>query len=379
MSIRRLMMATILASTAVWAQESAQMVETDAATRTALFAAAASDFRDKASDRPKEAVEAYFVSANSSMQGGGELATRGKWKRDVEIRLLLGKEVLADFFTGAILLSGPTRTRGGATKAMSSEGIVGLYNPWWDAMLLLHMATREVHPDFVMPEAPSLSVTPAVVVKDFKFISGETFRGESVEKDAVAIRRTTVIPEDDPISAEVWRVTAATVKQFERVLPLEGKRVSFGGCGAAVMCPDYELESRRLALRAGLRLKLSLALLKNSQAFGIGIHVQKMARNGSLFQLYSYFREPESRKLLSQFSELPSEFRKDFVLYGYVPTKEATLYVLVNKKFSRLYVTATVPTDVPKTPASFEWYDLDKADEMIELWNNRAEKKEVEK
>ena len=141
---------------------------------------------------------------------------------------------------------------------------------------------------------------------------------------------------------------------------------------------DAEREFRRLAYRSGLRLQQMLAIAKNAEGLAVGRHVAKMAREGSLFQLYTYFREPNSRKLLSSFVKVPEMFRRDFSLYGYVPTQEGTLYVVVNRKFPRFYVTATVPADVPKTPASFEWFDLARAEEMLAI-HDSVKGKEVAK
>jgi len=321
-------------------------LKADAEGRTLLYAGIATAFREVASDKPKDAVDFYF-------------STEAKQLWDSEVSPELDAITLADFFTAGILLSGPQD---------KSSGILGIYNPWWDAILLLKLSPKE----------SGAEQSPHVEVVDFHLFSGETFRGEPVEKDEAAIRRVTVVPENDPISAEVWRVASATRKCFESVLPLEGT-VTFSKLEKMIVGKDRKREMDRIAVRAGLRLKLTLQLLKNGKATGHAMLVKKMARDGNVLQLYSFFKEPSSRDMLRTFSEVPEMFRKDFEVYGYVPTKAGTLYVAVNKKMPRLYVTATIPADVPKTPAGFEWYDLTQADALLAAWNNRAEKGKNEK
>ena len=321
-------------------------LKADAEGRTLLYAGIVTALREVASDKPGQAVDFYFSDK-----------AKQKWKLDIVPEL--DAIALADFFTAGILLSGPQD---------KSAGVVGVYNPWWDVILLLKLSPKE----------KGAEQSPHVEVVDFHLFSGETFRDEPVEKEETDIRRATVVPESDPISVEVWRVTSATRKRFETVLPLEGA-VTFSKLNKTIGNLVKKREMDRIAVRAGLRLKLTLQLLKNGKAMGHAMLVKKMARNGNVLQLYSFFKEPGSRDMLRTFSELPEMFRKDFEVYGYVPTKAGTLYVAVNKKFSRLYVTATIPADVPKTPASFEWYDLTQADALLSAWDDRTEKNRNEK
>lgn len=303
--------------------------------RLLAYAEAVGEFREQAAENPEEAVKSFFDAKASA-----------KWATRITAEILY--PVQADFFQGGILISGPQD---------ANSGIEAIYNPWWDALLLLKCS---------LPRESSARPTP-FRISDFYLVSGETFRGEATESDETLIRRLTVVPEKDPISVELWRVTAGTKAAFDRTLGVS-RSVGWGALAPVLLSMDVQREMCRISLRAGLRLKLKLSLLKNPTATGIGAHVTKMARDGSLFQLYSYFKEPNSRKLLSDFVEIPSVFRKEFSLYGYVPTSEGSLYLLVCRKMPRLYVTATVPADVPRNPASFEWFDLAKSDEMLSIW-----------
>ena len=306
--------------------------------RLLAYAQCVGEFREQAAENPEEAIKTFF-DAKASVN----------WSTRVAAEILY--PVQADFFQGGILLSGPQD---------GNSGIVAIYNPWWDTALLLKgKLPRETSGD-----------SAAFRIVEFYLLSGETFRGETPESDERLIRRLTVIPEKDPLSVELWRVTVGTKAAFDRAFGT-GKSVTWGRLASTIMSMDVKREMCRISLRAGLRLKLKLALLKNPAATGIGAHVAKMARDGSLFQLYSYFKEPNSRKLLSDFVEIPSMFRKEFSLYGYVPTSDGALYLLVCRKMPKLYVTATVPADVPKRPASFEWFDLSRSEEMLSIWNSK--------
>lgn len=304
--------------------------------RVLIATQAVGTFRERAADHPNEAVAAFFDESAAT-----------KWRTRVcaEFQSL----ALCDFFRGGILISGPEADR---------SAIVGIYNPWWDAILLLK---------------GGLDDKKGYHAREFHLLSGETFRDERTEE----LRAVTVIPEARPLSLELWTVTAGTKRRFEALFP-SGGRVSWGQLSSVLLSMDAEREFRRLAYRSGLRLQQMLAIAKNAKGLAVGRHVAKMAREGSLFQLYTYFREPNSRKLLSSFVKVPEMFRRDFSLYGYVPTQEGTLYVVVNRKFPRFYVTATVPADVPKTPASFEWFDLARAEEMLAI-HDSVKGKEVAK
>lgn len=291
-------------------------------------------FRERASEAPQEAIASLFDEGSAL-----------KWKTRVTSEFQ--DIALGDFFLGGILISGP---------ADAQNAIVGIFNPWWDAILLLRGCFCD----------------NGFRVREFYLLSGETFRGEKTDR----LSAVTVIPEDKPLSFELWRVTAGTKERFQELFPTEGK-ATWGRLAQAFLSVDPELEFRRIALRSGIRLKQPLAIAKNAKDLAVGRHVAKMARDGNLFQLYSYFKEPNSRKLLAEFVEIPEMFRKDFALYGYVPTKAGVLYLVVNRKYPRFYVTATVPADVPKTPASFEWFDLAKSEEMLAIYAKRANKESV--
>lgn len=308
-------------------------------------ASIASSFREAAMEDPSAAVE-YFMLSNSSQN------VISDW--NTSLGLDMSVQQLTDFFTGASVMSGSTGAK---------ISVVGLYNPWWDAILLL---------DINIDPITDFDNSPLKIV-DFIFLSGEMFRGEEVKG---AVKCLTVVPESDPLSVELWRVTAGTRKVFMEMFPVEDKSSRAWNRLAPMrekLNVDKDGDMARIQARSTLRLQHAVALLKNARDTGLASFITRLARKGNLYRLYKHFREPNSRVLLKSFSELPETIRKGFTPYCYVPTEKATLYVLVNKEIPTLYVTVSLMKDIKAETSGFEWYYLTQADELLAAWNNRKE------
>ena len=308
-------------------------------------ASIASSFREAAMEDPAAAAE-YFMLVTPIKNVAGE------WNKSVGLEMSV--QQLTDFFTGASVVSGSVGRKG---------GVVGLYNPWWDAILLLNINTNS-ETDF--------DNSPLKII-DYLFVSGEMFRGEDVKG---AVKCLTVVPESDPLSVELWRVTAGTRRAFQEMFPVEDDSPRAWGRLAPVrerLEKSKDKDMERIQTRSALRLQHSVALLKNARDTGLASFITRLARKGSLYRLYKYFREPNSRVLLKSFSELPETIRKGFTPYCYFPTERATLYVLVNKDIPTLYVTVTLMKEIKAETSSMEWYYLTQADELLAAWNNRKE------
>jgi len=306
--------------------------------RLTVFAAQLGAFRELAMKKPQDAVASFF-----------DEKAKGKWNSQIAPDMI--DQQLTDYFTGAIALSGPQDAK---------SSILALYNPWWDTVMLLRMGYSVG------------GVVPEMRITDYYLLSGETFRGEAVCDSAGDPKVLTVVPEKDPLSVEIWRVVAATRRRFVEVFPLDGK-VSWGKMSTTLIGLNPKAELSRIQTRSAVRLRLTLSFLKNARDVGIATHITKLIRSGNELQLMTYFREANSRPLTRMFAQVPEMFRKDFTPYGYVPTEKATLYVFVNKKVPRLYVTVSLMKKVEAKTSSMEWYDLLQADQLLSAWNNRKE------
>lgn len=313
--------------------------------RMAFYVKAIADFRTIGMDKPDRAAEMYLSQAAYS-----------KWR--VKVARAIEASMMADFFTGAVPMPGPQSP---------TEGISALYNPWWDAILIFRLKPIEA----------DASALAHVSISDFHFLSGESFRVEPSEKSPEDVRYRTVVPEEDPLSVEIWRVMSATRKRFEGIFPVDGA-VTYGSFGMMIATLDSSREMERIQVRGGLRMKFALMLVKDRSALGKSAVFANLVRTAGHYQLFTYFQDKDCFGMLRTLSEMPEVFRKDFIPYGYVPTEAGTQYLFVNRKVSRLYATVAVPAGVGKDkPASLEWFDLAQADDLLRTWE--AAKKEVAK
>ena len=142
----------------------------------AKYAITEETFRQTALKTPQGAVKAFF-SSRAEM----------RWSL---LAREFSTEQLQDFFGGCLVYRGPFGESG---------TVCGLYNPWWDTILLLE--TRG------LPKVPK--------VQRFYLLAGEVFRGEP---DA-APTAVTVIPKDDPITVEACRRHGASPHVSGRLRP----------------------------------------------------------------------------------------------------------------------------------------------------------------
>ena len=308
--------------------------------RMASYVETVANIRTIGMDKPGKVIEYYF-SDEAKM----------KWRTSIFAKEMNAQQ-LADFYTGALPLPGPQSPK---------ESIAALYNPWWDALLLFR----------IKPIDASKESIAHMAITEFYFLSGETFRGEKNVGENITYR--TVVPETDPISVEIWRVLSSTRKRFEKILPLSG-RTTYGSLAMQLVSYNEVKELERIQVRSALRLKFAAMLLQNKADLGKSAILLNLVKTSGKYQLFRHFRAKESFKMTETFGEMPDIFRKDFIPYGYLPTAEGVQYLFINKKVSRLYVTISVPKDVPKKPAQFEWYDLAQADKFLEAWNAEQSK-----
>jgi hypothetical protein len=130
---------------------------------------------------------------------------------------------LSDFFTGALRMTGPYN---------SDTAISGLYNPWWDAILLLKAQHKDANKwNFV----------------SFVLMSGEDFRKESAN----------TIPAFDSVVASKGPQALAWMKLIKKTREVFNKTFASGNV-LTEKFDDKVLKSslKPMMLRAALRMKL---------------------------------------------------------------------------------------------------------------------------
>ena len=312
-----------------------------------LFAARADAIR--AASAKDGAAFAGFLSDFDTL----ETSAREAWGGIAEE---FGAIRLADFFAGANVLVGPV-SRDRKTSAWS--GVLGLYNPWWDAILLLRLDDD-------------------LLVDRLVLLGGEAFRGEETPSAAgkgEAARRPAaagaVVPVAEPLSRTLLRVQAKTAARFRELYPEDGVAES-------AWIPPRGVSRDRTAVRA--RADLRLKLLRGFVALGssgdgpgaamadVASKIRDALRKADAPRLKRLFAAPGCEIFCETFAGFPAFVRDGFGLYGYVPAKEGTLLVFLNPAMPRVYAAVAFPAgrekDADAGNVAFEWFDLATAEKL---------------
>ena len=275
-------------------------------------------FRRAAAKTPEGAVKAFF-SPRAAM----------RWSALVQE---FSTEQLQDFFGGCLIYRGPFGQSG---------AVCGLYNPWWDTILLLE--TRG------LPDVPK--------VQRFYLLAGEVFRGEKIGTGTIV----TVVPKDAPISVEACRRQVATLHVFEELYSGEQNTLR--------KHPDsMDRENLQLIqLRSGGRLKLISELLKDQKRLKQAYEFTRLLRDGGMKDFSFIFPDKFNREIIRAFLKLDPRLRRNFDPYGYIPAQESLQDLYVNTEFPRLFATVTLSRDYKHS--SFEWYDFDHSMRVIAIWD----------
>ena len=225
-------------------------------------------------------------------------------------------EQLTDFFAGANVLVGPV-SRNPQTPAWS--GVIGLYNPWWDALFVLRMNDN-------------------LRIDRLAFYGGEAFRGEASGRTSAT---STVVPVEEPLSRTLLRAQTKVVARF----------------------------------REPLRERLMRGVLASGDGGKTGVSAvaakaQDALRHGDANRLRRFFADPARHAFCDAFAELPADLREGVGLYGCVPAKGGTLFVFLNPAAPRVYATVAFPSgrekDADAGNVVFEWFDLAQAGEITQ-------------
>ena len=309
----------------------------NAASAEALFAARVNALRQASSQ--DAAAFSGFLSA--SHQADGE-AVRRAWN---DVVTDIPSAQLRDFFAGANVLAGPVSQQQGKT---AWSGVLGLYNPWWDAILVLRLGDD-------------------LRIDRLALLGGEAFRGEELGQ---APSTSTVIPVAEPLSQAVLRVQSKTMARFRELYPK-------GSAANAGRIPPRGV-SRELAAvktRAALRQRLMQAFVASGKNDGglatVAARAQDALRHGDADSLKRLFADSTRFAFCDTFTEIPAEIREGFSLYGFLTGGNGSLFVFLNPAMPNLYASVTFPAGRETNPGAgnviFEWFDLANADKLLEV------------
>jgi len=258
-------------------------------------------------------------------------ATGIRWER---MRGDSGFEPLlwSDFFTGAMVLPGPFK---------QDSAISALYNPWWDAMLLLKLERQE---------------SGLFQISSFSMQSGETFRGEPV----AGTPSFESIVSQKKRQALVWMELVAKTRAA-----YESKYGNEDELDRVVFDDGFAEESRTpVQLRALLRMKLLQEMLASKGVAMEMISYLRILRKATANQAKEVFPAVDDIKMFALLTVLGPGFRKELTTYGYWGSEEERLYLYVCSSSPKIVCMVYVHAG---KNAEFEWFNLDSSEKYIAL------------
>lgn len=247
---------------------------------------------------------------------------------------------LSDFFSGCLIFTGPHN---------SVAAVSALYNPWWDAVLLLKSGRDNVRSPWK--------------ITSFELLSGEDFRKE----------KTSGIPDRDAVIARKGPQALAWMKLVKKT------RSRFNECfsadpmlsGGKFRDRFPESSLKPVLLRAALRMKLHQNLMEHKGVLKEMGDYLFLLRNATPEQMKKVFGDAGNIQIFALFNLLGPSFRKTMTYYGNWISENARLYLYVSKRNPR--IAAMVCVHVGKS-VDFEWYDLDDSEKYIDAWNDQQKK-----
>ncbi len=262
-----------------------------------------------------------------------------KWRTLTEPNF--SREQLRDFFVGTVQLCGPVNDKG---------AVAGFYNPWWDAILVM-----ENYGETVAVTNGEIQVRKTT---DFRFLSGESFRGEphlAVPSAEAVLSTAHLLP------MTLASLTAKTRARFD------GQYGGTGGIPLLADHPDSDAAEnlKEIQTRSALRLKMVSRLLKDKERYKEAWQLAKLLRDGKKATFNLIFSSDYAKTMTAKFLAFPPEIRKGFEPYAYYPSADGSkvrTYAFVNVGHPRLFAVAHLGLGLRKTV--FEWFDLARAGEI---------------
>lgn len=271
-----------------------------------------------------------------------------KWKALTESNF--SSEQIRDFFVGAVQLRGPVTKK---------AAVGGFYNPWWDTIFITESYSENVN--------VSNKEVRVRKIGDFRFLSGESFRGE---KHSEIPSVESVLANEQLLPMTVAKLTAKTRKRFNDIY----------GSGIPLLADHIDSESvdniKEIQVRSAMRLKMVQNLLVDASRYKESWQIAKVLRKSKKGTFDLLFSSDYAKMMSEKFTSLPMVLRSDFEPYAYYSSKDNSkirMYVFVNVKYPRLFALAYLGLGYRKTV--FEWFDVARADEILKAFKVAEEVK----
>ena len=239
-----------------------------------------------------------------------------------------------DFFTGAILLPG---------AAEADHAISGLYNPWWDALLLVELR-------------PNQEREPRIV--ELELTSGEMLRDDKSAGDGI---ETVFGLESHPVTN--WMgLMSRSVKAFD-------DKYSETSCLAKYPLLNMKTDETALTqiqYRTVWRLAQLDLLLKNHGVREEMLGLVSLLRTATAEQFATLFPGEAAREYFALLEKLGPQFRQSITAYGYWGKEEERQYCFVCADNPRIVLMVYVHVG---RGGDFEWFDLSESEKYLQLDN----------
>lgn len=237
-------------------------------------------------------------------------------------------EELYDFFQGSYILLG---------QQNSNEGIAALYNPWVDAILLLHLDNS----------------SEVVKVNNFVFLDGETWRNE----EGVNTSRK------ENLSVTIWRKFSESVSKFDTQY-IRFQSSDFSKLLEVNQKKELKNIRQKTIARMGLMVKLFDG--ENNVVLTKIAALRKEIHKSEIINFKRHFVKNQNQVVLDSFVGLPHLIRKGMRLYAFIPTTESTLVAFVNPEMPRYISIFKIPNSGGLT---MEWFDINDSSKLINAWD----------
>lgn len=229
--------------------------------------------------------------------------------------------IMSDFFSGALLLSGPQN---------DMNGVYALFNPFQDTVLLIQTDNTELLPR----------------IEDFAFLTGTDFRGETLKDNEYP---QAIAPTNGNFDELLLKNTAGVYAAFNREFPQGATENSIGKFRRFNNDGNYQKVAFNGALRLALLKKFTLPEA-NDDALAAG-EIALLLWEGDEAKIKDFFTIPKAGDLfVKYYVSLPEQVKESMMPVLYFKNKQAVLFGFSSRLLPELVILVRVAADGKEKP-----------------------------
>lgn len=290
-------------------------------------------------------LEAY-KNVRDAVNRWGTVNFVARWNQDISLVFEApGRQpMLREFFATAIIFVG---------SIQDDDAVVGLYNPWHDGVLLMHLMAKE----------------DSFVIADFRFIPGETWRNE---KAATADDLLRLYALKEPLVLALARNYAATAETFAALYLPEGTQGFLPKPLADRLdIPDDELKPILARMLYRTRMFTALVAPPNRPALAALKTLAARVRDGDEAALLAALAPSQNLDMVTSICQLPADARAEFGP-AYFGEGDGAIIALTSPLHPRWVIAAQVSQgETDGTVVRVELFDLESSEALLKLTGGR--------